>query len=82
MTFGLLPAPYVYSMIFEWNKEYCRKVAEGCEKRNLAMIVVSFASILGLVCLVISIKSRKLKRNQASAPETHEEKDGLLLPEE
>ena len=67
MSFGILPAPYVYSMIFEWNNENCRKIPEGCGKRNLAMIVVSFASVLGLACLAISIKSRKQEINLADS---------------
>ena len=71
MSFGILPAPYVYSMIFELNQEYCIDFAAGCEKRNMALIVVSFASILGLVCLAISIKSRKQEINLvASATQT------------
>ena len=67
MSFGILPAPYVYSMIFELNQEYCKEVAAGCEKRNMAQIVISFASIIGLASLAISIKSRKQENDQIAS---------------
>ncbi len=69
MLFGMFPAPYIYSLVYEWTKNLDEK---GNNISRGGVYTLFFSIIIGLISLAVALPLRK---NSIKASESRTRKE-------